>query len=206
MLHSDLVVAQVVVAQADLVPGEAERHRERVADRKLPSPCVGGDEVGVFGKLLVERRLGRRDFLFAERHAVDQRDDALRDRVHVVQRRGPEPDRADFAPVVLLAVEVALQHHAPAADDEDAMLPPHPLVGDQLVEARREIIGESGLARLGGEPWRAGRSLRERRAGRQRKAACNDLAAIEADSHAQPSAPPAGDRPSGRRAATLRTT
>ena len=80
------------------------------------------------------------------------------------------------------------------------MLPPHPPVGDQLVEARREVIRESGLARLGGEPWRAGRSFRERRAGRQRKAACNDLAAIEADSHAQPSAPPAGDRPSGRRA------
>jgi hypothetical protein len=33
MLHSDLVVAQVVVGQADLVPGEAERHGERVADR-----------------------------------------------------------------------------------------------------------------------------------------------------------------------------
>ncbi len=72
------------------------------------------------------------------------------------------------------------------------MLPPHPLLGDQLVEARREIIGESGFARLGGEPRRAGRIVRERRAGRQRKAACNDLAAIEVDSHAQPSAPTDG--------------
>jgi hypothetical protein len=74
------------------------------------------------------------------------------------------------------------------------MLPPHPLVGDQLVEARREIIGEPGFARLRGEPRRAGRFLRERRAGRQRKAAGKDLAAIEVDSHAQPSAPPAGGR------------
>ena len=139
-LHADLIIGRAVIGEADFVPLRTKRHRQRMRDGLLLAALVRRDEVLVFGKLCIERRVRRRDFSLGQGDAVEQRDDALRRRVKVVQGVGPElHDAQPLAPVVVIGFEITFQHDVSAAHDQNAMQAPGALLHNELIEARLDI-------------------------------------------------------------------
>ena len=75
-----------------------------------------------------------------------------------MQRLRIEGNLAEVAATgVVLGLEIALQHQPAVAHDHHAVQAPGALVGDELVEPRREVRREAGLGGGdGGEVERAG--------------------------------------------------
>jgi hypothetical protein len=109
-LHGDLGVGGAGVRDV-LVPLEPERHREGVADGALGAGRIGG-EVGIPGEVTQQRLVRAGHLAAVVGDPVQQGDDALGHRTHVVQRVRAEPhDAVRPAPREVRAGAVPLGHH-----------------------------------------------------------------------------------------------
>ena len=122
----------------------AERHAERVMDGQTIAAGLAG-KVGIFRKLLIQFRFGRRDLAGRERNAIGKTDHALGHRTQVVRHVRAEDDSAERRPAFRLIIAppivledklAALAERDEAVEDRLVVLAEQPLV---IVRADAEI-------------------------------------------------------------------
>jgi hypothetical protein len=128
-----------------------------VGDRHAAARRVGG-KVDVGRELIEEGLVERRRPAFGEGDAVEEADDAIRDRAEVVFDGGAEGNRAQrLSPAFVGAGVVALQQQAAVAGDEDRVQVREIALREGGIEALRQVGGEAGGGRGGSLLLRRGR-------------------------------------------------
>ena len=177
-LHGDFAVARVGVRKV-LVPLQAHGHAQGMGDED-GAPALIGRQIAVGGKGLDQGSVQRGHLAFGQGQAVQQADDALADRAHIVQGVGVEGHLAQrLAPAFVLALEIALQRQPAVAHHDDGVQVRQFSALHALVQAFAQVFGQAGAgAGAGGR----GTALPHAGTGRaaQRRQGCARL---------QPSAP-----------------
>ena len=142
-LHLALAILGVGIGKV-LLPGEAEPHRERMGDRHPPFEGIGG-EIGIMREEIEKARRHRRHQTPFAGDAIEEADDALGDRAHVMDEvRAVAAAGQGLAPAFVIALGIVLEGEAPAAQDEQPMDAFDGTGGDLLPKARAEIGPEPG--------------------------------------------------------------